>query len=360
MRPAAGLRWSRSAACAAISVALTALSLSVTASAESIPADAPARSDTAYDGPRERPLPGGSGLAWVFDGAGVDDLVYGWDELLTMPAPDSLGGPRSTLTPRELLAFAAGRVAFRIRYTVEQGLGPHYNESACSDCHAHPIQGGVGTLPQHVIHVRELPELPGDTVGMRRVTIAGHAPEQAAGRRGRRRTPPLFGLGLLDALPDAVLSENTDPEDRDHDGIRGWMAEKSRGGPMRPTRFGAKAHEWNLWRFVGAAMQDEMGMTNPASPARPVDADAVADPEVDARTMRRVDGFVRGLAPPPPAKRDAEAERGRALFAGIGCTGCHRETLGTVQGVYSDLLLHDLGETLDAGLDDRPANARTW
>ena len=312
------------------------------------------------DDPRELPRSQASGLGVVFDDLGVDDLCIGFAELLEMPAPGALGGPLPSLSPRAMIAFAAGRVAFRSAFTPGDGLGPHFNEAACADCHAHPVVGGIGTLPEHVIHVMEPPDLPGETVGLRRQALPGFPLEQADGRRGRRRTPPLFGLGLLDALPDEVLLAHADSEDRDGDGVRGRLNQKGRGGAIRSARFGAKSHEWNLWRFIGGAMRDEMGMTNPAAAGPQGDADAVADPEVDHATMRRIDAFVRGLAPPPRAVPDATAQRGEVLFDGIGCTACHRAALGGVQGVYSDLLLHDLGAKLDAGLDDGPAKARFW
>jgi CxxC motif-containing protein (DUF1111 family) len=41
---------------------------------------------------------------------------------------------------------------------------------------------------------------------------------------------------------------------------------------------------------------------------------------------------------------------GKALFARIGCTSCHAVKLGEVEGIYSDLLLHDMGpELADSG-----------
>ena len=36
-------------------------------------------------------------------------------------------------------------------------------------------------------------------------------------------------------------------------------------------------------------------------------------------------------------------ESGRKLFATLGCAICHRPKLGDVEGIYSDLLLHDMG-----------------
>ena len=42
---------------------------------------------------------------------------------------------------------------------------------------------------------------------------------------------------------------------------------------------------------------------------------------------------------------------GRLLFAEVGCASCHTPSLGEVRGIYSDLLLHDMGQILgDAGV----------
>src|SRR5262249_6506437 len=46
--------------------------------------------------------------------------------------------------------------------------------------------------------------------------------------------------------------------------------------------------------------------------------------------------------------RDAAAA-GKQLFGAIGCANCHTPDLGPVEGIYSDLLLHPLGEELGGG-----------
>jgi CxxC motif-containing protein (DUF1111 family) len=50
--------------------------------------------------------------------------------------------------------------------------------------------------------------------------------------------------------------------------------------------------------------------------------------------------------PPRQAVRTEDVEKGRVLFTSIGCAVCHPEQLGAIQGIYSDLLLHDMGESL--------------
>jgi CxxC motif-containing protein (DUF1111 family) len=49
-------------------------------------------------------------------------------------------------------------------------------------------------------------------------------------------------------------------------------------------------------------------------------------------------------------------DRGEVLFHKIGCVNCHVETVGGVNNIYSDLLLHDLGPALS---DPVPALPKT-
>jgi len=66
---------------------------------------------------------------------------------------------------------------------------------------------------------------------------------------------------------------------------------------------------------------------------------------------RQLTSFVASL-PPPQFVEPAAAEQreivaqGQRLFASIGCATCHVKRIGPVQGIYSDLLLHDLGPGL--------------
>jgi CxxC motif-containing protein (DUF1111 family) len=44
-----------------------------------------------------------------------------------------------------------------------------------------------------------------------------------------------------------------------------------------------------------------------------------------------------------------EATQGKRLFKDIGCAHCHQPNVGSVEGLYSDLLLHDMGQPLEGG-----------
>ena len=61
--------------------------------------------------------------------------------------------------------------------------------------------------------------------------------------------------------------------------------------------------------------------------------------------------YVRSLPAPvaiTPAddKESAQLKSGEETFKSIGCASCHMPKLGDVEGIYSDLLLHDMGPRL--------------
>jgi CxxC motif-containing protein (DUF1111 family) len=158
----------------------------------------------------------------------------------------------------------------------------------------------------------------------------------------------LFGAGLIDALPDPVFfaAAQSQPEE-----IQGRVHQMKDG---RIGRFGWKAQTATLRDFVLTACANELGLEVPDhhQAASPLDPDAEAKgldlmgDECDALVA-----YVGSLPPPvetiptdPQASRDVE--EGRRLFTAIGCAGCHTPSLGDISGIYSDLLLHEMGESL--------------
>jgi hypothetical protein len=167
----------------------------------------------------------------------------------------------------------------------------------------------------------------------------------------QRNPIPLFGAGLIDAVPDPVLETaarrrfSTFPE------ISGRVSRLPDG---RIGRFGWKAQEATLEAFVLTACAVELGLEVPNrhQAGNPRDG-AYRAPGLDltSEACQDLAAFVRSLPAPVelPSATDREAEAvtsGRATFERIGCAACHVATLGEVQGIYSDLLLHDLGEEL--------------
>jgi CxxC motif-containing protein (DUF1111 family) len=176
--------------------------------------------------------------------------------------------------------------------------------------------------------------------------------------------PLLFGLGLVEAIPESEILSRADPDDADGDGISGRAIRTADGRLGRLTR---RADVASIEDLVVGALVTELGVTTPQAPAEEslngqllsAELDPAPDPEADSATVRALADFIRFLAPPAPEvqptpeARDSVAEGGR-LFRRIGCAGCHVPTLVTGPNpvealsnqpihLYSDLLLHDLG-----------------
>jgi len=286
------------------------------------------------------------------------------------------GDPLRGLNREQQDRFQRGRAVFNNVFTPETGLGPLFNAASCGECHEEPAAGGFGDeVEVHATalragHVCDPLTGEGGPVIQQRVTPALKAalgidsepfPKGATGR-GNRTTPVLFGRGLLDAVPDSVILGYADPDDRNHDGIRG---RPNRSADGRIGRFGRKASEPALSNFNAGAFVIEIGVTNPVQPREetiggkpiPPGVDPARDPEINQEQLDLANDFVRFLAAPSPKRLTEEAKQGQKLFSRIGCAGCHIGTLRTGDSpvsalknktfpAYTDLLLHDMGPEL--------------
>jgi RNA polymerase sigma factor (sigma-70 family) len=167
-----------------------------------------------------------------------------------------------------------------------------------------------------------------------------------------RNTPALFGIGRIDEIPSEALVAAAASE---HEGVRGRVSRTREG---RIGRFGWKAQLASLHEFVRGACANELGLEVPghsqatspvALSSRPHGLD-LTEADCDALVA-----FVRAL--PAPVVVDPSGPQGsddmlsgRRLFSEVGCASCHTPVLGDVKGIYSDLLLHDMGQSLsDSG-----------
>ena len=106
--------------------------------------------------------------------------------------------------------------------------------------------------------------------------------------------------------------------------------------------------------FVLSACANELGLEVPGhhqgtSPLAPFGAAKGLD--LTAEECDALVAYVRNLPSPavvePSGLRESvDVGTGGRIFNGIGCAECHTPSLGSVQGIYSDLLLHDMGESL--------------
>ncbi len=196
-----------------------------------------------------------------------------------------------------------------------------------------------------------------------------------------RVAPPVFGLGLLEAVSEADILSRADPDDADGDGISGRPNHvfDVRAQAMVLGRFGWKANNPNLDQQNAGAFNQDMGITNPIFPVENCAGDLPAcdsnsnSLDIDSAALESVAFYLRSLAIPGRRGWDhPQVKRGEAVFAAAGCAACHVPELrtGPVDGrpelslqtfhPYTDLLLHDMGGGL---ADDRPdfeADGREW
>jgi CxxC motif-containing protein (DUF1111 family) len=263
---------------------------------------------------------------------------------------------------------ASGRELFETKFTAQQGLGPLFNADACSACHAFPALGGVGDGGLATVsRIGQLTKGGFDSMVGRGGPIArvhgvagcGDAAGIPAGATviSVRNAQSLFGVGLIDAIPDATIRAG---------------AAAQRGGPVsgRPNligarvgRFGWKAGTATLEQFVAQAFRNELGLTSPQAPSDPVPdgcARASGGPDLGADVVAAVTAFVVHLPAPRPARQDPA---GAAVFEATGCGACHTPILRAGDRpapLFSDLLLHDMGPALDDRVIQETATGREW
>lgn len=325
-------------------------------------------------------------------GTSLASLTLGCSQLLTTApnADDLLDGPLPGLTTEESAAFIEGDIQFGNRFTVLTGLGPIFNNVSCAGCHSGDGRGRPENILTRFSLAGDLLHAQGGPQLQDRAIPGATAETVPAGVQiSLRLPPPVFGVGLIEAIPADAILANADPTDADGDGISGRPnmvtpsdfvpATEPGGGPgLQLGRFGRKAQTTSLLQQTVDAYFQDMGITSDHLPVENVNplaanesADRIADPELPAAAVRAVIAYMRRLAPPAPGAMTEKRQRGQVSFGTIGCAGCHVATLRTgpstsrvlsnrdVQ-LYSDLLLHDMGPAL---ADDRPdgdADGREW
>ena len=303
----------------------------------------------------------------------------------------AFGDPLTGLADDELAAFAAGQEEFESVETADSGLGPIFNNNSCAACHSMQASGGASAITVTRFGKRNadgtfdpLTAEGGTLLHAQAIdpAVAEHVPADA-NVVAHRLTTPLFGLGLVEAIPDAeiqLLSLRRKP-----DGIKGRAAMITDivDGRTRVGRFGWKAQHASLLGFAADAYVNEMGISSRFFPhdiapngnsALLAAYDKVADPEdtVDPATGKsdidHAADFVRLLAPPPPMRQGADAIAGARVFERLHCAACHVPSLLTGPSpvralahvqvpLYSDLLLHDMG-ALGDGIEQGAAGGR--
>jgi CxxC motif-containing protein (DUF1111 family) len=196
-----------------------------------------------------------------------------------------------------------------------------------------------------------------------------------------RMAPPLIGMGLLEAVPDAAILALAAREPRD--GIRGktnvvWdmVAGKNAVG-----RFGLKANHPTLRQQIAAAFIGDLGLSNDLFPEQncpPIQKTCkemmfAGNPEITAHRLTAVESYLRTLGVPASRSADdMQVVRGAQLFDAARCGVCHVPQLQTGEfpaapllanqtiRPYTDLLLHDMGDSLSDRRPDYRAGGSEW
>jgi CxxC motif-containing protein (DUF1111 family) len=312
--------------------------------------------------------------------------------------------PLAGLSGASLETFDRGSKLFDREFVVSEGLGPLFILPRCSGCHDRAGSGPGAVQKFQVVDattrapIADAPEMMyGGTE--RPFTAAGATTPllaPTAARPGhqlvhsRRIGPSVTGRGYIEAVLDSEIERVAAEQATRTDGIRGRINRvtyhsqpvagvavpyaHNQGGII--GRFGLKARVATLDDFVGDAFQGDMGLTSPMRPAELANPDGLLDdakagPDVTAEEILTVGAYTRTIEIPSRAGA-ASSLAGRAVFEAVNCAVCHVpglrtredfpvvELAGTYAPIYSDLLLHDMGDALADGQVDEGAGPRDW
>ncbi|MBV8550562.1 MAG: thiol oxidoreductase [Acidobacteriaceae bacterium] len=356
------------------------------------------------------------------------------------------GNPLKGLTTDETAFFQDGLARFAQIEVVtggqNNGLGPRFNSNQCLSCHAQPAAGGSSPARNPLIEIVTLngaknavpwfitqngpireARFQRDSTGASdgevhdffvitgRSDAAGcniaqpnflPAGNPLTGQGGNaniifRIPTPLFGGGLIEAIPDSAILANmrAGASVKSGLGISGHPNAHLSGNVNRSandgtiTRFGWKAQNKSLLVFAGEAYNVEMGITNQMFPqerdetpgclfnATPEDTvnftpAPAAGSNPNAAVLSDIEAFadfMRMLAPPTAAPDTPSTVNGRTAFTKVGCTQCHTPSFTTGKmiasgsstspsaalsnqtvNLFSDLLVHHMGRGLADGI----------
>ncbi|HZJ66859.1 MAG TPA: di-heme oxidoredictase family protein, partial [Kofleriaceae bacterium] len=379
-------------------------------------------------------LCGGVLMGCAADPGDVDDEEIGVATAAITAIGDALPGT-------DLAGFAEAKAAFVTVEEITDGLGPIFNERGCGNCHTQGAIGGAGTQIErrfgttfNFFGIQLFDPLANDGLGpfparggsLRQLFTVGsftgasgqtctvpleHEPPEATIHNVGRLTTPLFGLGLVDAMPDSFFDNIAAAQPSNIRGIANRVSivlpnptdPSQHLNGTRVGRFGWKAGVATLTQFAADAYVNEMGITTqhcikgtsvtdfatesqPNGVAQPAGCDDLAPPQpagngVPAGTDDAVGSCANGLteiqddvaefaefmtflAPPPRGAITTAVTAGQSVFQSTGCAGCHvlttfKTPATTGNGVpgnfsfqpFSDFLVHDMD-----GLGDHIGN----
>jgi CxxC motif-containing protein (DUF1111 family) len=306
--------------------------------------------------------------------------------------------PVAGLSDDDGVVFVEGDGLFDAVFREADGLGPLYTKQACSGCHSDGVRGPgfvrkmVAVEADGFTPKADQSALPyGNTAHPLTVGATGPvAPPEgdASIKITRRLGPPVVGRGFLEAIRDDEIERVAAEQAASGGPVKGRINRvtyqsdanadprfhRLTKGDAVIGRFGLKARIGTLDDFSADAAQGDMGLTSPLRPREVpnpggVSDDGKAGPDLSLEVVAKMSNYVRMLAIP---RRGPLEARGAAIFEQVGCASCHVPSLKTrddypvapIAGVdapvYTDLLVHDMGEGLADGVREGEAGPRDW
>jgi len=295
-----------------------------------------------------------------------------------------------------LRSFRDNKAIFEEREEVDEGLGPTYNDVACSSCHQAPVTGHVSQINEFragSVSFGVFSAPPGGQTLLQDRSIAPGAQEHSnTGLTATefRSTRTVLGDGFVEAIANQTLQNNVAAQPAAQRGQLRTVTVLEAAPATRIGRFGHKSQHASLVSFSADAYLNEMGITSPLQPndnnilgqsAAPFDNGCdgpCTDPEDDGDDVEAFAAFQRALRAPGRGPINADVTAGQSLFTSIGCAVCHTPQFTTalagtiINGgafvvpaalgnkiirPFSDFALHNIGTSggigAEPGVNDR-------
>jgi CxxC motif-containing protein (DUF1111 family) len=258
--------------------------------------------------------------------------------------------------------FEDNKFIFSERETVDEGLGPTYNDVGCVECHQSVDVGAFSqTMEFRAGHLSNgnFVDAPGGQLIHARGTDSDIVEHITTGEtvKAFRVTLSTLGDGFVECISNTSLQNNVANQPLGQRGTLTNVPVVEANNTLRVGRFGWKAQHASLLSFSGDAYLNEMGITNkfdgfggrssndpeagtdenPASTADgvinvnfPSQFDPVRDPEDDGGDVLAFADFMAATrAPGRQNPIPADAQQGDPLFTQVGCAVCHTRTFVT-------------------------------
>lgn len=235
-------------------------------------------------------------------------------------------------------SFRDNKAIFEEREGVGDGLGPTYNDIACSACHQAPVTGHISQINEFRAADANGNPPPGGQTLIQDRAIDPDAQERintGLSSHEFRSTRTLLGDGFVEAIANQTLQNNVANQPSAQRGQLRVVTVLEAAPQTRIGRFGHKSQHASLLSFAADAYLNEMGITSPLQPndnnilgvsSAPFDngcGGPCTDPEDDGEDVDAFTDFMRALRAPGRGPIDSNVTAGQNLFNAIGCAVCH-------------------------------------